>query len=131
MNKKDNCIFCKIIDGQIPFHKIYEDGFTLAFLDINPKTDLHTIVIPKKHSTNILDVSQKDLIATINTVQKICRHYANNLKIKNLIVRSNAGEKAGQSVMHLHFHIIPKGCDHPTNTSQEFLANLASKVAIR
>lgn len=128
---KNNCIFCKIIDGQIPFHKIYEDGFTLAFLDINPKADLHTVVIPKKHSINILDVSQEDLIATISTVQKICQYYTSDLKIKNLIVRSNAGEKAGQSVMHLHFHIIPRDSDYPTNTSQEFLANLAKKTAIR
>ncbi len=126
MSQKD-CLFCKIVAGEIPCHKIYEDDNTLAFLDINPKAKYHTLVIPKEHAQDIFDISQKDLQKTIQAVQKISRHYKDKLGIENLQVHNNSGKKAGQEVMHLHFHIIPFDVD--TSDTEE-LGKLAEKAKL-
>ena len=102
------CIFCKIIKGEIPSYKIYEDEYTYAFLDIANDVDGHTLVIPKKHVKNILDCDNETLMHVMNTVKKICNHYVDNCGYQgcNII---NANELAGQqSVFHLHIHIIPR-----------------------
>ena len=70
-----NCIFCKIINKEIPSYKIYEDEYTYAFLDIAKDVDGHTLVIPKKHVTNVLDCDEVTLSHVMNTVKKLCNHY--------------------------------------------------------
>ena len=97
-----DCIFCKIISGEIPCKKVYEDEKTLAFLDIQPKAPGHTVVIPKKHYINILDCPKEVLAAVIYTVQRVAKKYT----AVNVI--NNSGAKAGQEVFHLHFHVIPR-----------------------
>ena len=103
-----DCIFCKIIKGEIPSYKIFEDEKTLAFLDIAGDFYGHTLVIPKTHAKNVLDVSADDLSAVMNTVKRVANHYVSGCGFDGANIL-NANESAGeQSVMHLHFHIIPR-----------------------
>jgi len=103
----NECIFCKIVAKEIPCHKIYETEKVLAFLDLNPVVKGHTLVIPKKHFTNILDVDKEYLEEVITVVKKISKHYM-TLGYDGINIM-NANEKsAEQSVFHLHFHILPR-----------------------
>ncbi|MDE5756044.1 MAG: HIT family protein [Clostridia bacterium] len=106
-----DCIFCKIIKGEIPSYKIYEDDMTYAFLDIASDSYGHTLVIPKKHCVNVLDCDEAYLKATIDTVQKISRHYVDDCGFEGVNILNASGESAQQSVFHLHFHIIPRKSD--------------------
>ena len=102
------CIFCKIVNGEIPSYKIYEDEHTYAFLDIADDVEGHTLVIPKKHYTNILDVPEDELACVTRTVKKVACHYVNDLKYTAVNIFNLNNEDAGQSVFHLHFHILPR-----------------------
>lgn len=103
-----DCVFCKIIKGDLPSYKIFEDEWTLAFLDISKDVDGHTLVIPKKHCTNILDCEEDVLKKVMETVQKISKHYVQNCGYSAVNVLNANGASAGQSVFHLHFHIFPR-----------------------
>ena len=102
----DNCIFCKIVKGESPCYKVYEDEFTLAFLDISKDVYGHTLVIPKKHVENVLDCDNETLNHVINTVKKVSNHYVDNCGFKGVNILNASGVEAQQSVFHLHFHII-------------------------
>lgn len=102
------CLFCDIIKGDIPSHKIYEDEFTYAFLDISDDCVGHTLVVPKKHYENMLDVDNETLNHVMDTVTKISRHYVNNCGITGVNILNNSGVDAQQTVMHLHVHIMPR-----------------------
>ena len=104
----DNCVFCKILNKEIPSYKIYEDEFTYAFLDISKDVFGHTLVIPKKHVTNILDADEKTLENVIKTVKKVSKHYTQNCGFEGVNIMNANHESAGQTVFHLHFHIIPR-----------------------
>ncbi len=104
----ENCIFCKIITGQIPCEKLYEDEHTFCFLDIKPLSEGHTLVIPKKHSENILSISQEDLAYTMETVRKVASAIKKATGAPGINVHSNHGREAGQVVFHTHIHIIPR-----------------------
>ena len=101
-------IFAKILRGEIPAHKVYEDDHTLAFMDIMPRGDGHVLVIPKNPSRTILDVAEDDLIATILSVQKVARAAKAAMGADGLTVQQFNEEAGGQVVLHLHFHIIPR-----------------------
>lgn len=103
----NDCIFCKIINGDIPNHKIYENESTLVFLDISKDAEGHTLVIPKKHYQNIFDVPESELTNILSTVKKVSTHY-HNLGYTGVNILNNSGTSAGQSVQHIHFHIIPR-----------------------
>jgi len=104
----DNCLFCKIIKGEIPCYKIYEDEYTLAFLDIAKDVDGHTLVIPKKHCECIFDCDKETLNHVMNTVKLISNHYVEKGGFSGINVLSNNGTSAEQAIHHLHFHIIPR-----------------------
>ena len=104
----DNCIFCKIIKGDIPSYKIYEDEYTYAFLDIAKDAIGHTVIVSKKHVNNVLDADVETLSHVMETISKISNHYVNNCGFDGVNVLNNSGTSAEQSVMHLHFHIIPR-----------------------
>ena len=104
----DDCIFCKIIRGEIPSKKVYEDEHTLAFLDINPASKYHTLVIPKNHCVNIYDVSVDELAKVMGTVKTVVEMYEEQYGMKHVNIVNNNGALAGQEVFHLHIHIIPK-----------------------
>lgn len=103
-----DCIFCRIISGEIPADKVYEDKDILAFLDISPANKGHTLVVPKKHYETILDVP-KDLLCNIMiAVRKISKAIIDSLDVPAFYVRINNFKEAGQVVPHLHVHIIPR-----------------------
>lgn len=101
------CIFCKIIKGEMPSYKIYEDEKTYAFLDISDDAIGHTLVIPKNHYENIMEIPQEDLLAVMTTVQKISKHYV-SLGYTGVNLMNASGKSAQQSVFHFHMHIIPR-----------------------
>lgn len=103
----DDCIFCKIISGEIPSNKVYEDENVLAFKDLNPQMPVHILVIPKKHITSITDLKEEDesLVGKIFTaINKIAKDMG--IAKGGFRVLSNCGVDAGQTVKHLHFHIL-------------------------
>lgn len=100
------CIFCKIINGEIPCYKIYEDEKYLAFLDLSQATKGHTLVIPKKHYDNIFDLDENSDI--FNIVIKISKALKKILQIENINIINNSGSLAGQTINHFHIHLIPR-----------------------
>lgn len=103
-----DCLFCNIIAGEIPSYKIYEDEFTYAFLDISNDASGHILVVPKNHSTNVLDADDRDLAHVISTVKFISKHLVDNCGFDGVNLINASGESAEQSVFHLHIHIIPR-----------------------
>ena len=103
----DDCIFCRIVKGEIPCYKIYEDDKVLVFLDINPLSKGHTLVLPKEHFENILDIP----IELYEYISKIVKRVAINIQEKyipeGILINQNNGKKAGQEVPHFHIHIKP------------------------
>lgn len=104
----DDCIFCKIIKGEIPSHKVYEDDEVLAFLDINPINKGHTLVVPKEHYENLVELPEDLAEQVIRVVKKVAPSVTEVTKADGFNVGLNNGEAAGQVVMHAHFHIIPR-----------------------
>ena len=105
---KNDCIFCAIAAGEIPSFKIYEDELVLAYLDINPFSKGHTLVIPKRHAAGLLDADDQILTDVIVRVKKVAAHITAKLGCDGFNVVQNNGEAAGQTVRHLHFHIVPR-----------------------
>lgn len=103
----ENCLFCKIIKGEIPSNKVYEDEEILAFHDINPAAPVHILVIPKKHITSLAHMEKEDeaIVGKIyGVINKIAEE--EGFKEEGYRVIVNSGKNAGQTVMHLHFHIL-------------------------
>ena len=105
---KNNCVFCAIAANEIPSFKVYEDDLVLAYLDINPFSKGHTLVIPKEHSSGLLDTSDETLAALVARVKKVASHLKATLPCDGFNILQNNGEAAGQTVMHIHFHIVPR-----------------------
>ena len=103
-----DCIFCKIVAGEIPSMKIYEDEQTLAFMDVANDVDGHILVIPKKHYRNILDCETEVLNAVMQTVKTVSLHLTADCGYTGINLLNASGESAGQSVPHFHIHIIPR-----------------------
>ena len=104
----NNCIFCKIAAGEIPCNKVYEDELVLAYYDINPITPGHTLVIPKAHYENFLAAPDEVLKEVIVRVKQVAAILKEKHGFTDYNLQQNNGEKAGQTVMHLHFHLIPR-----------------------
>ena len=104
----DNCIFCKIVKGEAGSWKVFEDEHTFAFLDINPATKYHTLIIPKKHYVNMFDIPAEELVHVIKTAKWVVDLYAEKLGIKNLQVINSSGAEAQQDIFHLHYHVVPR-----------------------
>jgi len=103
----DDCIFCKIVKGEIPAYKVYEDEKVYAFLDINPLSKGHTLVLPKKHYVNILD-TPKELYGYMNeVVKKIAQKIQDEYEPEGILINQNNGRRAGQEIGHVHIHIKP------------------------
>ena len=103
----EDCLFCKIIKGEIPSEKIYEDEEVLAFCDINPQAPIHILVIPKKHITSLSHIEKQDE-ELIGKIFGVINHISEEKGFKNdgYRVITNCGQNAGQTVKHLHFHIL-------------------------
>ncbi len=106
-----DCIFCKIVAGEIPSCKVYEDELTLAFMDIGPLVKGHTLVIPKQHYDPLTDAPAEVLVACIQTVKRIMQAQQQALNCHGVNMHQANGAAAGQVVPHLHFHVVPRFAD--------------------
>ena len=131
-------VFCKIVDGEIPSAKVYEDDDVLAILDISQTTKGHTLVMPKKHYQNILECPQDLMHKVMDVVQRIGQSEMMLFGASGINILTNVGEAAGQSVPHFHVHVIPRylGKDpgfqiemRPQDTSNMNLPLLAEEIA--
>jgi histidine triad (HIT) family protein len=109
----EDCIFCKIVKGEIPCFKVYEDDRVLAFLDINPIAEGHTLIIPKKHAENLWEIPGEDLSAIHLASQKIIQAIRETLDPTGVAVLQLNGRGVNQVVMHYHLHLMPRTGDSP------------------
>lgn len=130
-----DCIFCRIIAGEIPSHKVYEDDATLAFLDINPASRGHAVVIPKEHAADLFSLSPDALAATAKSTQTVARLLQRGVQPDGINILQNNGPEAGQSVFHYHVHVIPRwsgdralGMWKPGATDHAAFAALAAQL---
>lgn len=105
LNYDANCLFCKIIKGEIPSNKVYEDNLCYAFYDIDPQAPTHFLVIPKAHIASVAEVNKHNS-AIVAHIFEVIAKVTKELGIESYRVVSNCGEQAGQSVFHLHFHVL-------------------------
>ncbi|MHC4218809.1 MAG: HIT family protein [Planctomycetota bacterium] len=108
MTEKEPTIFDRIIDGEIPCHRVYEDDHVLAFLDIGPLADGHTLVIPKQKVTHLHELSDDAAAALGRALPRLCRAVMEATGASAYNILQNNGRAAHQEVMHVHFHIIPR-----------------------
>ncbi len=109
----EDCIFCKIVKGEIPCFKVYEDDRVLAFSDINPIAEGHTLIIPKKHAENLWEIPGEDLSAIHLASQKIIQAIREALDPTGVAVLQLNGRGVNQVVMHYHLHLMPRTADSP------------------
>lgn len=102
----DNCLFCKIIDGEIPSTKVYEDENVFAFRDINPQAPVHILVVPKQHVASVSELNEDNVDAAAKCLLAIGKIADQEGLARGYRVVSNCGDDAGQTVHHLHFHIL-------------------------
>lgn len=100
----EDCIFCKIVRGEIPSEKVYEDEDFLAFKDINPAANVHVLIIPKKHCVSILDADSETMAKLPQVVAAVADEMG--IKEKGFRLITNSGKESGQEVFHLHFHLL-------------------------
>ena len=108
------CVFCSIIEGNIPSKKVYEDEDTLAILDLSQTTEGHTLVMPKKHYDNFLEMPDDEFGALMEKTHSVAKKIIHSLDAKGCNILINTNEVAGQSVMHTHVHIIPRYSENDT-----------------
>lgn len=128
-------IFAKIIAGEIPCHKVYEDAQTLVFMDIVPASRGHCLVLPKTPSRNLYDIGEQDLAAVMKTVKKVTLAIRKALRADGVTVRQNNEKAGGQEVFHTHFHVMPRYRGAPLrindgrDADHEELAKIAKSIA--
>ena len=104
----EDCIFCKIIEGKISAAMVYDDDYVIGFLDIMPANKGHCLVVPRQHTQTLVEMSDKDLAATILAAKKIARALSLSFGNASFNVVMNNGKEAGQVVNHTHIHLIPR-----------------------
>jgi len=133
MSYDNSNIFAKILRGELPANKVYEDDTTFAFLDIMPQADGHVLVIPKEAATDLLSLSDSGAADLIGKVQKIARAVKTALNADGITIFQLNGSAAGQTVPHIHFHVLPGSIldarQHASVSSDpEHLATIAEKI---
>jgi len=108
-----DCIFCKIVAGELPSQRVDEDERTIAFMDISPATRGHALVIPRRHARNLLEIEADDLEATILAAQRLARRASERLGCEGVNLLNSCGSQAWQTVFHFHVHVIPRYSDDP------------------
>ncbi len=113
MNRPEDCLFCGIVAGKIPSQTVDSDERTMSFMDINPATRGHALVVPKRHSTDLMDVSDEDLTASIAAARRLARRMDEVLQPDGFNVLNASRPAAWQTVFHFHLHVIPRYEDDP------------------
>jgi histidine triad (HIT) family protein len=131
----DDCIFCKIVAGELPAEKVQEDEHTVAFMDLNPWTRGHALVIPRNHSKDLLEVPEDDLARTSAAAKRLAAAMKERLGCDGINLLNACGPVAWQSVFHFHIHVIPRYEDdplqlptRPQEADKEDLAAVASEL---
>jgi histidine triad (HIT) family protein len=104
----DDCIFCKIISGEIPGTIVDQDERTVAFMDVNPATRGHALIVPRRHARDLLEIERDDLEATIVAAQRLARRMHDRLGTDGINLLNSCGRTAWQTVFHFHIHVIPR-----------------------
>lgn len=135
----DQCLFCGIVAGDIPSTKVAEDETTYAFMDINPASDGHLLVVPKRHSTDLLDIDPTDLADVTRAAQRIAAVAVKELGADGVNLLNCCGADAWQTVFHFHLHVIPRYTDkskdrlslpwQPTPGDRDTIAAVGSRLA--
>ena len=134
----EDCVFCKIIRGELPCFKVYEDDKVLAFEDINPADDGHTLVVPKRHAQDLWEIPGDDLSAIHLASRKIARAIRDALRPAGVVALQLNGRGVNQVVMHYHLHLIPRRSEGPElsmmtwgikHSDVETLKQTAEKIA--
>ena len=107
------CLFCKIVAGEVPSTRVYEDERTVAFMDINPATRGHLLVVPRAHARDLLSIDSEDLAACSRTAQLLAARAVEQLGADGVNLLNSCGADAWQTVFHLHIHVIPRYQDDP------------------
>jgi histidine triad (HIT) family protein len=113
MTSDPDCLFCKIVAGEIPSSRVDEDERTVAFMDINPATRGHLLVVPREHATDLLEVPEADLDACARAAQRLARRVKERLGADGVNLLNSCGQAAWQTVFHFHVHVIPRYADDP------------------
>ena len=113
MARDPDCIFCKIVAGEVPSTIVDEDERTIAFMDISPATRGHALVIPREHSTDLLSIPIEDLDACMRAAQRLAQRAKDTLGAEGINILNSCGQAAWQTVFHFHIHVIPRYADDP------------------
>ena len=108
MSRVAECIFCRIVAGEVPSFTLFEDDATFAFMDVNPANEGHALVVPKEHASNVYTVSDEAIARTAVTAKKVAAAVARVLEPDGLNLVQCNGPGAAQSVMHFHIHVLPR-----------------------
>ena len=131
----DDCIFCKIVAGELPAERVQEDEHTVAFMDLNPWTRGHALVIPRRHSKNLYEVQDEDLRNTASAAKVLAERMRDRLHCDGVNLLNACEPAAWQTVFHFHIHVIPRYVDdplrlpaHPEQASREELGAVAAEL---
>jgi histidine triad (HIT) family protein len=113
MEASDDCLFCGIVSGDVPSQIVDSDKHTVAFMDINPATRGHALVVPRKHSVDLMDVSDEDLARTMDAARRLARRMDEVLSPDGFNILNSSRPAAWQTVFHYHLHVIPRYDDDP------------------
>jgi histidine triad (HIT) family protein len=108
-----DCLFCKIVAGELPAMIVAEDEFTVAFMDINPATRGHVLVVPRRHSINLLEIEPDDLAAVSLAAQRLAKKITESLDADGVNLINSCGSDARQTLLHFHLHVIPRYAGDP------------------
>ena len=134
MSAAENCIFCRSAQGQAPATVVHDDGVAMAFMDLYPASVGHTLVIPKAHAENLLEIEEADLLAVTRLTQRIAHAVQRALAPDGIRIMQFNGAAAGQTVFHYHNHVIPTWAGEPrashgkTGVSHEALEAVAAQL---
>ena len=131
----DDCIFCKIVRGEVPAQIVQEDERTVAFMDISPWTRGHALVIPREHSRNLYEISEDDLHATMSAAKRLAERMRERLGCDGVNLLNSSEPAAWQTVFHFHVHVLPRFEDDglrppakPQDMSEDEIAELADRI---
>lgn len=133
MESASDCLFCRIVAGELPAHRVSEDERTVAFMDINPTTRGHVLVVPRTHTADLLEIEADDLAACMTTAQRIAGRQRDRLGADGINVLQSTGRVASQVIFHFHLHVIPRyegdGLVNPLERSAGDAGELAAVAA--
>ena len=136
---KNQCIFCRIIEGTIPAFKVYEDDKVFAFLDINPSAPGHTLIIPKTHVAHVEDLSEEDASSLFKVLHNLVGRIQDAVNAPAATIGINNGRESGQEVPHVHIHVIPRYrgdrggiiqgiAEHPRRLDEKEMCRIAERI---